>query len=433
MVRKLFLTPPALPEETQCRGLVIPSSKEWLGIFSQALLLTTYAHNYEQVNPTDLTAEETAAQAWQLYIAWLDATCAGGCRQPGGGRVYRRSPTTGNYEYLEDEEWVEDEDIPPVPARSEPTEYERRCAAATNAVNVLRLTWIQGKEDWDANVSSTDAYVDQSIGIAALIGAVFYPPILSILALTQAGWDIVYAAYEALSFTDWDDAFNNLLVCLFLEHATVVDGAVHFDLPAIQRELFIKTFTLQVWLVMYAQLEFIIGSIGAQALDFAGSLTAVEGECDDCGEWCVEWLTGNLLEAFSLVYGVVDGDGNIAWQTTPPFDGGTRQVLLRLNDFDTSDCVITELAVRVWKPAGGSDAYVYLAALPGLGSDSPGSYQYFNWSANLWFVSPVGQETTSDESDLSVRVMSNSTQAWSVTGIRARGRGRMPFSSGATC
>lgn len=78
MVRKLFLTPPNMPGENQCRSLEIPSSPEWLGIFNQALLQLAQAYNYEQVNETDLTPDEVAAYCYQAYEAWLESTCAAG-------------------------------------------------------------------------------------------------------------------------------------------------------------------------------------------------------------------------------------------------------------------------------------------------------------------------------------------------------------------
>jgi len=78
VVRKLFLTPPSLPEAIQCRSLQIPSSKEWLGIFNQAILQLGNESNYEQVNDTDLTAAEVAEYCLQAYDDWLESTCASG-------------------------------------------------------------------------------------------------------------------------------------------------------------------------------------------------------------------------------------------------------------------------------------------------------------------------------------------------------------------
>ncbi len=432
MARKKFLTPPALPETTQCRGLVIPASQEWLGLFSEALSQTIYAYNYEQVNETDLSPEDTAALAFDIYVSWLSATCTAGCKMPGGGKVYRVS-ASGGYEYLDNEEWIEEE-LPEAPARTEPTEREKRCAAASNVVYVLHEVWEQGRQDWADEVSATDAYVDQSLAIAALIGTVFYTPVLSILALTQSGWEIVYKGYELLTSVDWDDAFNQMLVCLFLDHSTVVDDVVMFDTRAALNDLWVKAFTGQAYLLMLAQIEYMIALLPDDAINIAGSLDAVPGECDECGEWCVEWLTGQFLTHWTLAYGVVRADGNIGWGTYPLFDGASRYLQLKIDNLDTSECEITSVEVRVWKPAGSVDAYTYLAALPGVGSLTS-TNDYFNWSSDSWHATPAveSSHTTSDETDLSVRVTSNSTQDWFLTGIRIRGRGTNPFDIGSNC
>lgn len=75
MTRRLFLTPPSLPTETVARCLIIPSSKEWLGIFNAAILLTIKAHNYEQVNPTDMTTEEVVNICYGIYEEYIRGDC----------------------------------------------------------------------------------------------------------------------------------------------------------------------------------------------------------------------------------------------------------------------------------------------------------------------------------------------------------------------
>jgi len=267
----------------------MPASQDWLSIYSRALLETTYAYNYEQVNDTDLTVEEAAAEAYTRYVAWLEAVCGGECPpclQPGGERVYRISPDTGHYEYLEDGEWVEDTEIPPVPERGEATPEDRTCAAAANAVEVLRLTWVQALADFDASMSAQDALIDTVDGIAATIGAAFYPPILAIFAMTQVGWEIVYGVYSAFTAVDWDDALTDLLTCIFHDHATDTAGVVTFDLGAVLTDVWDLSLRGGVYITMAAQLQWIIGSIGPDGMSTAGSLDLVEGDCSDCGGWC---------------------------------------------------------------------------------------------------------------------------------------------------
>jgi len=79
---KPFLTPPEFPVGEDCRTLKIPSSKEWLGIFNSALLETQYYWNYEQVEPTDLTPEETAEKCREIVWNYFNAACGGSVPVP---------------------------------------------------------------------------------------------------------------------------------------------------------------------------------------------------------------------------------------------------------------------------------------------------------------------------------------------------------------
>jgi hypothetical protein len=83
MTRKLFITPASMPEDEECRQLKIPSSKEWLGIFNAALLATTYAYNYEQLDEADLTPEECAAFCYDKLLEYFaSAGCSSGIPTP---------------------------------------------------------------------------------------------------------------------------------------------------------------------------------------------------------------------------------------------------------------------------------------------------------------------------------------------------------------
>lgn len=75
---KPFLTPPVSSDVLECRTLLIPNTKEWLGIFNSALLETVYYWNYEQVNDTDLTPEETAEACRAIVWEYFDASCGAG-------------------------------------------------------------------------------------------------------------------------------------------------------------------------------------------------------------------------------------------------------------------------------------------------------------------------------------------------------------------
>lgn len=440
MPRKRFITPASIPEETVCRGLVLPASQDWLGVFSEALSQTIYAYNYEQVEETALTPEEAAAEAYNRYVAWLTAVCAGeGCGlQPNGSKVYRVNPTTKHYEYLQDEEWVQDETIPPTPARTEPTEEDRVCAAASNAVEVLRLTWVEAFEQYDANVAALDAQVDTALAISSLVGAVFYPPIIAMAGLTQLGWEIVYYTYEALTFADWDDEFTHLMVCLFVANATDDGDVVTFDYAGIVRGLWRGAFTGQAYLVMAGQIEWLLSWIAPDAMNAAGALELVEGDCTGCNEWC--WVSDDWTEWERLRGGMLDGNGQVAITTgNPDYDGGRwggnknnyaeYQLVV-----DTSRCVITGYE---WELA--ADANNLAAVHAGkIEPTDPQNGLFEVWPANYAFPTFRGYgqgsiESTTEETTLYMAFPDSPGGSARGTRWRVYGTGRNPFGQGSNC
>jgi len=77
MVKKLFITPPDMGSDEVCRNLTIPNTQQWLGIFNAAILTLTNVYNYEQLYDTDLTPEECAAKAMEIYEEYLNpGVCA---------------------------------------------------------------------------------------------------------------------------------------------------------------------------------------------------------------------------------------------------------------------------------------------------------------------------------------------------------------------
>jgi hypothetical protein len=94
-----FLTPPTLPENRECRSLSIPASQEWLGNVNAALLLLANPDLWEQLNDTDLTAEEAAAAAEAMYAEYLGSGYLGECgmtRQSTYQRQLDASESLGN-------------------------------------------------------------------------------------------------------------------------------------------------------------------------------------------------------------------------------------------------------------------------------------------------------------------------------------------------
>jgi len=74
-----FETPSTLPDERECRSISIPASQEWLGVFNSAIALLANPLLWQQVNDTDMTAEDASEQARLIYEAWLSSGYLGDC------------------------------------------------------------------------------------------------------------------------------------------------------------------------------------------------------------------------------------------------------------------------------------------------------------------------------------------------------------------
>lgn len=434
---KRFLTPPTLPEDTQCRGLVIPASKEWLGLFSDALLELTYSRNFEQVNNTDLTPDEVANLCYTTYLAWLDSTCGGGAAVPTlpelDSPIYRRNPTTGRWEYLNNGEWVEptgDDAIPEPEPREEPTEAEKKCGAASNAAHALRELYSAILGVYDDELSTAVNQANIAFQVATAIGAAFGPVSASFLALSDFAWTVFTQALAEITNDDWSDEFEELLVCILQGAATEADGVVTFDFFTVNSELVgfvlpvIDEFVRVRWQVWY-----LLQCIGEQGLNDAGGATAVEGDCVTCDTWCVTLTPA----AFGFAPGngetFIDSNG---WLTTP--SGGFRQAYATLA-VDTSQCVIKRVGFAV-VGNGASTATLQVQAQP---SDGP---VVGTWYSQGMTGFPIGRTsddnstwgTNSDATTVHV-YMSNDNYGYApqIRQVYIYGTGQNPFGVGSNC
>ena len=364
MARKKFQTPPTLPETTQCRGLVIPASKEWLGLYSDALLDLTYAYNYEQVNATDLTPDEVAALAYQQYLAWLDSTCGSGGAVPTvpdlDTPLYRQNPTTGRWEYINNGVWTEptgDNAIPDPAPRPEPTDPEKRCGAASNAANALRELYAAVLGAYNETLEPAVNQANIAFQVSTVIGSWFGPISASFLALSDFAWSTFTILLTEVTTDDWSDAFQEELVCILNKASEVVDGAVHFDWFTVNSNLVgILLPIIDEYVRVRWQVYYLLQTIGSQGLDLAGAATAVEGDCVTCDTWCVN-LTPEEL-GVTVVRGFMNAAGEI--------EAGSGIEAYGTLDVDTSQCVITRVGIEYYAP-GGSTATMLVSASPSNG------------------------------------------------------------------
>ena len=337
-MRKPFLTPPTLPETGQCRSLQIPSDKYWLGIFNSALLEMTHYWNYEQVNETDLTVDETIAVVETIIAGYFENTC--GATLPEGQPILRLGEF-GETEQLGDGEWVEptgDYAVPPVPARTEPTSEERRCLASKNAVNALHEMYEQTSDAWSAG--STE--IETLLVMAGALTVIILPPIgLAAAALYAAAGVAFHEAFLLFNWLTadlWNDDFTELLECVFYNCSTDTAGVVTFDFECLQERInaeLVYSFDLTLGQQRLAlQLGYLMGYIGADGLNHAGTTTAITtGDCLPCqADWALYLDCALFQGSFTVFGGLPNWNGGAKYI---PWSGFASGVNNRPGESDT--------------------------------------------------------------------------------------------------
>lgn len=289
----LYLTPDSIPVGRFCRTLRVPDDVQWVALVDGLLSTLSNPNMWRQYGT--LTREETA-EAWlaMLIESW-DVSGCGSCELPGGGSVISQDGF-GRFKMLDNGEWVEptgDYALPPLTPRTEPTDEEKKCAAAANAANVYQQLYEQLADEYAAN--HDEALFFLAIGVA--IGSLFLPP-LGLLAASflEIATILVAEGFLAFAFLTadvWTDEFTDQFKCILVKHATVEgDGSVTFDMNAVINDL-TNEFALTFDVTLSAQrLALQVGTIlkytGQDGLNYAGSTTAItDAECETCFTFCV--------------------------------------------------------------------------------------------------------------------------------------------------
>lgn len=294
-----YLTPDVLPEGRDCRALLIPAGSDWLAIVSGALTELVAKYNWQQFG--SVTVDEAVA-AMQTMIDNYYEGCDVNCNLPTGDPVFRLNPTTWQIEQLQDGEWVApngDYTLPPTTARTEPTEDERRCLAAANAVNVLSLLYESLTDSFAEGASTVEAISAFVAVLVGIIGSVFGIVVLPLITILGILFGVIYATVEFIGADLWDEDFTDKLRCFFYECSFADGDVVHFDIDCIVTKIAEATEIQFAWnqIRLLTQVGGIMNLLGAQAIDEAGATTAIEtADCDDCEEgWCFRFGDGEQL------------------------------------------------------------------------------------------------------------------------------------------
>lgn len=298
-----YLTPDELPEDGICRPLFIPNDTAWLAIVSGALTELTKPWNWEKFGT--MTVQQCVEASQGIVAQYYNEICSG-CELPEGGSVIRFN---GAYEYeqLVDGAWVEpqgDYELPPLPEREEPTEEERRCLAAANAANVLKLLYEDATDSYNLDVDPAVAFTTfigtQSTVILVAIGFLSFGTGVILYGL----WTLFYQAMEFLTEDVWDTEFEDKLKCVLYGVSQDDSGVVTFNYRNLTDQL---AFNIDLGdpslgeLRLYAQVLYILRIIGADGLNYAGATTAItDPDCDACRTWGFEWDMAEDQRDFSI-------------------------------------------------------------------------------------------------------------------------------------
>jgi len=279
-----YLTPQELPEDDDCRPLLIPADSEWLALFGGALTELTKTYNWQYSG--GLTIDETVEKMTEIINNWYASPCAM-CVTPGGYRAVRIG-SSGHLEQLSpsgDWEAATDEYfIPPPAAREGGSEADQICLAAKNATNVLSQTYESLSESWGESLSEAEALTAFVGVIVGVVGFAFAPITFGIYAFFSAVFSILYTALEYLGADLWDEAFDNQMTCFLRDCANNDAGVVTFDYDCFVDKLnsLANDFLLsETQMRLYLQVSYILWFIGGiDALNLAARTTEITD--DDC-------------------------------------------------------------------------------------------------------------------------------------------------------
>jgi len=325
-----WLTPdsPVSPE-LECRAFYIPNQIEFIGAVSGALLELTKAYNWEKFGT--MTAEEAAGEMYNRWLAFMENSCGSfecppGYRIDQYGKLQQSNDGGGSWTDNPNAIFIE------TPEREEPTAEERRCLAAANAVEVLRLTYLDVLVAFAEDRDATFGMLAFATIMAFLLGALFYPAsglaaLSALLNFTLGAFSTAYAGLEFLGDDDWTPDYSDELTCLLYEHSSDVEGVVSFDWVAVTQNIFMPEFDAALTFWNW----YVLNVIGEQGLNDAGATTSIdEWDCSDCLLWCYNWdFTTGTSDWEVRDAGEGDYNSGIGWEAAC-IGGTAKRVVLEL-------------------------------------------------------------------------------------------------------
>ena len=321
MAKTLFVTPDFTSGTTQCRTLRTPNNAEWLGVFNKALLLMLNPYNWEQINETDVSVDDTIALVTAILDEfWASEFCpeTAGCALPDLGSPPFRLGVNGRFEMLDPAtgEWGEptgEYEIPPTPEREEATAIERRCAAAANAAHVMELLYEAITDEIALGGDTLQVAAAMVAALVTAVGGWIAAPVYAIIQLTIALFAGMIELLQALGADVWTEGFTEKLKCALFDCSTDDGDVVSFTLDCIRENLAVEPDifnpTIFYEYQLFAQVLYLMEVITMDGLNAAGATTDVATpDCDACGGWCRQMLSSDGTEFIDIVIGTVTAE-----------------------------------------------------------------------------------------------------------------------------
>lgn len=327
-----WLTPSDIPEDDVCRPLFIPASDEWLALVSGALVALTEEWNWDPYG--SVTPAEAAARASEILEAYYSEDC--GCPPDApcellDGVLTLRLGLGGRVQQWRDGEWETPDGVyeqPPIPERTEPTDVEKRCLAAANAVNVYAELY-EVITDAATDFEFLDEFLDAVFaGIGTLVGTWAGETAKSFAQLGRQVASQFFFFWEEVTEDYWNTEWEDKLRCILFDHSSVVSGAVEFDYDPIRADITawsLEELSLNRF-ILAQQMDYIFYYTGGvDGLNAAGGTTAIEeADCSDCPvEWCFTWdfTTASGLQGWTNEFSNVTWVSGEGYRVTSPRTG----------------------------------------------------------------------------------------------------------------
>lgn len=288
-----YLTPETLPLTHECRRLLIPDSPEWLAIVSGALTELTLKWNWQQQG---ITVDEALQAAYAIVNSYYDQPCTDpdACTTEEETRIIRLVPG-GEWQELINGTWQTPEgdyEIEPTPARSEPSELDRLCLASKNSVNALKALYEEVTDAFDEFGAIEPVVAALLAGIGVVVAAFVSVAAAAFVALGAFAIEQFFQLLGSISYDLWNEEFEEVLYCIFLDNASNEDDVTHFDYDAIVAALNeeMNGVNLDFQRKQLAlQVLYLLSIIGKPGIEWAGTTTAItDDDCSDCqitGAW----------------------------------------------------------------------------------------------------------------------------------------------------